>query len=107
MRAVIDALTETVSITQFNRGHAGQIFEDVRKSGPRVVMKNNTPEVVLVSPETWLREQEELEDLRLLVMAQERLERYDPAAVISQEEIDREFGFTEADLEGFEEVEFD
>ena len=107
MSAAIDALTMTVSITQFNRGHAGQIFEDVRKNGTKVVMKNNAPEVVLVSPEEYIRDQKELEDLRLLVMAQERLARYDPSTLISQDEVDRRFNITEEDLKGYEEVEFE
>ena len=107
MSAAIDALSMTVSITQFNRGHAGQIFADVRRNGTKVVMKNNTPVVVLVSPEEYIRDQEELEELRLLVMAQERLSHYDPAALVSQKEIDRKYGITEDDLEGYEEVEFE
>lgn len=107
MRAAIDALTMTVSITQFNRGHAGQIFEDVRRNGTKVVMKNNAPEVVLVSPDTYIRDQEELEDLRLLVMSQERLSRCNPATLVPQEEIYRKYGIAEADLDGYEGVEFE
>ena len=34
-------LNNTVSITAFNRGKAGQIFSNVKKNGMTVVMKNN------------------------------------------------------------------
>ena len=42
MKSVMSALRDTVPINQFNRGLAGKIFEEVKKSGAKVVMKNNT-----------------------------------------------------------------
>ena len=44
MKSVMSALRDTVPINQFNRGLAGKIFEEVKKSGAKVVMKNNTAE---------------------------------------------------------------
>ena len=41
MPSVMSAIQNTVSITQFNRGLAGKIFEDVKTTGAKVVMKNN------------------------------------------------------------------
>ena len=41
MPSVVSAIRDTVPITQFNRGLAGQIFEDVKTHGAKVVMKNN------------------------------------------------------------------
>lgn len=41
MASVMSAITNTVPITQFNRGLAGKIFEDVKQCGAKVVMKNN------------------------------------------------------------------
>lgn len=107
MSSGIDALTMTVSISEFNRGRAGQIFESVRKTGSKVVMKNNAPEVVLVSPDEYIRLKNELEDLEDLLMAQERLAHFDPAKLIDGEKFDKMFGITPEDLEGFEEVEFE
>ena len=51
MASVISAIRDTIPISMFNRGLAGKIFEEVRKAGAKVVMKNNLPECVLVSPE--------------------------------------------------------
>jgi len=65
MNDIMGALTRTISISQFSRGLAGKIFEDIRKNGPKVVIKNNMPEAVILSPEVYLKEQEELENLRL------------------------------------------
>ena len=44
MPSVVSAIRDTVPITQFNRGLAGQIFEDVKTHGAKVVMKNNSAE---------------------------------------------------------------
>lgn len=63
MGYVREILTNTVSISDFNRGLAGRIFESVRKDGPKVVMKNNVPECVLLSPEEYRALMEELEQL--------------------------------------------
>ena len=45
---VVSAIQNTVPISQFNRGLAGQIFEDVKTHGAKVVMKNNVAECVLL-----------------------------------------------------------
>ncbi|MCD7784410.1 MAG: type II toxin-antitoxin system Phd/YefM family antitoxin [Oscillospiraceae bacterium] len=92
------AIENTVPITLFNRGQAGKIFEEVRRDGPKVVIKNNAPECVLISPEDYVKLIDELEDAKLLAIATERMAHFDPDKLISQEEIDREFGFTEDDL---------
>ena len=55
MASVISAIKNTVPISLFNRGQAGKIFEEVRKSGAKVVMKNNVAECVLLSPEEYVR----------------------------------------------------
>ena len=59
-----EALMHTVPISQFNKGMAGKIFEDVRKNGVKVVMKNNAPECVLVSPEEYIEFVEEKRKMR-------------------------------------------
>ena len=107
---MIDALTMTVPISRFNRGLAGKIFEDVRKNGTKVVIKNNRPECVIMSPETYLRIQEkleELEDMRLAAIAEKRLAHMDPSKLISHDEMMRQLGLTDEDLEGFEDVELE
>ena len=37
MASVMSAIKNTVPISQFNRGLAGKIFEDVKQSGTKVV----------------------------------------------------------------------
>ena len=48
MASVMSAITNTVPITQFNRGLAGKIFDEVKQCGANGVM-NNTAECVLLS----------------------------------------------------------
>ena len=63
------AIQNSVPISNFNKGMAGKIFADVRSNGPKVVIKNNTPECVLMSPEEYISLLDELDDMRLLAMA--------------------------------------
>lgn len=107
MTSVRSAIENTVSISQFNRGQAGKIFEDVKQSGAKVVMKNNVPECVLMSPESYIALLDALEDTQLQVLAMERLANYDPEKLISQEEINRKYGITQEELDAMEDVEFE
>ena len=107
MASVVSAITNTVPITQFNRGLAGKIFEDVKRSGAKVVMRNNAAECVLLSPEEYVRLMDEVNDARLLAVATERMAHYDPSALISEEEMNRRLGVTAADLADFDEVDIE
>ncbi len=107
MGTVMSAIQDTVPISAFNRGLAGKVFEDVRRSGAKVVMKNNAAECVLLSPAEYVQLMDELNDARLAALAVERLATYDPDSLISQEEMLRRLGVTESDLEGWDEVEIE
>ena len=107
MKSVMSALRDTVPINQFNRGLAGKIFEEVKKSGAKVVMKNNTAECVLLSPEEYAKLIDEICDSRLLLLASDRMSRADLSKTVSQEEVYRELGLSAADLLGEEDVELE
>ena len=107
MTSVMSAIKNTVPISQFNRGLAGKIFEDVKQSGAKVVMKNNVAECVLISPEEYVRLMDEVNDARLLAVASERMAHFNPATLISEEEMNRRLGITEDDLTGFDEVDIE
>ena len=59
------AIENTIPISSFNRGLAGKIFEEVKRQGAKVVMKNNAPECVLLSPEEYINLLDEVNDARL------------------------------------------
>lgn len=101
------ALENTIPISQFNRGLAGKIFEEVKRYGAKVVMKNNTPECVLLSPEEYIRLLDEANDARLLAIAAQRMSKFNPSTAISQVQVDQEFGFTPSDYEDTDGIEFE
>ena len=75
MTSVISAITNTIPISQFNRGLAGKIFSEVKAHGSKVVMKNNSAEAVIVPPEEYVELMNSLNDYLLLTMAVERMEK--------------------------------
>ncbi|MDE7121176.1 MAG: type II toxin-antitoxin system Phd/YefM family antitoxin [Oscillospiraceae bacterium] len=104
---IIAAIENTISISQFNRGLAGKIFADVRQSGAKVVMKNNVPECVLLSPQEYIRIMDALNDAKLLAIAAERMEHYDSDMMIPAEKVQKNLGIGDEVLSDFEEVEFE
>lgn len=47
---------------------------------------------------------DELNDAHLLAVASERMAHFDPASLISEEEMNRRLGISDNDLAGFDEV---
>lgn len=86
MKSIRSAIENTVSISLFNKGLAGKIFEEVKLSGAKVVMKNNSAEGVILSPNEYLSMLDELSEMRAFVVASERLSRLDPNSLITEEQ---------------------
>ena len=107
MLSVVSAIRNTIPISHFNRGLAGKIFDEVKASGAKVVMKNNVAECVLLSPDEYVRLMDEVNNARLLAVAAERMSSFDPSALVPEEEMDRKLGITEKELESVGEVEFE
>lgn len=107
MNSIRSAIEHTISITQFNRGLAGKIFDEVKRCGAKVVMKNNSPECVLLSPEEYIYLLDELNDARLLATAIQRMSHFNPSTTVSQEQVDQEFGFATSDYENTNDIEFE
>lgn len=104
---IVAAIKNTISITQFNRGLAGKIFQDVKNNGAKVVMKNNTPECVLLSPDEYVKLMDEINDARLLALAVQRMENFNPENTIPENQVMEHLGITDDDLADFDEVEFE
>ena len=94
-----------VPVSRFNKGEAAKIFEEVTKTGMKIAVKNNRPACVLLSPERYEAMMEEMEDLYLMVEAEKRIAEDGPT--ISFQEVLSKNGITEADLEGWEDVEIE
>ena len=80
MTNVISAITNTVPVAQFNRGYAGKIFKEVKKSGTKAVKKNSAAECILLPPGEYVRIMDELNDMRLLTIVNQRMLNSDHAA---------------------------
>lgn len=100
------ALRNMISFSEFNRGQAGKIFEEVKKVGTKIVVKNNNPECVLISVDDYVKMVDEINDMRALLMAADRMSDFDGKTkdTFSQEEIEKMFGI---DTEDCEEVEIE
>ena len=75
-----------------------------------MVVKNNRPTAVVLTPEEYAYLAELEEDIALYNLATERLRRFesDPnAREWTMEEVMEEFGITEEELEAMDEVEFE
>ena len=98
---VLDAL---VPISRFNKGEANKIFDEVRLTGVKVVVKNNAPACVLITPERYQEMIDMINDQYLLALAEER-ERNNTGVTHSFEEVLAERGLTLADIDAMEDVE--
>ena len=86
-----------VPITRFNKGEANKIFDEVRKTGSKIVVKNNAPACVLLSPETYNELINEIEEMKLYALVNERLS-CNEKDYISHDNIMIELGLSKVDL---------
>ena len=107
MPDMTNAITNTISISMFNRGLAGQVFEDVKRSGAKVVMKNNAAECVLLSPEEYVKLMDEVNDARLLALATERMENFDASNAVSETDVLKELEINADDISDAKKVEIE
>ena len=102
MASTVDFMHRLVPITQFNKGQTSRIFDRVRNERQIIVLKNNTPSAVIISPEEYERFSEMEENYHLLLEATERLERAKGKPTISMADSMSEFGITQKDLDAME-----
>lgn len=107
MANISSAIRDTVSISLFNRGLAGKIFDEVKQSGAKVVMKNNAAECVLMSPDEYVKLMDEVNDARLLTVANARMQNFNKDSLVSGKELYEELGITKEDLDSIGEVEIE
>lgn len=99
----VKALSNTiVSISRFNRGEASRIFDEVRRTGVKVVLKNNAPSCVLVEPSRYDEMLEALEDYALFFEAERRMNKPDSGQTLPRQDVLDRLGVTPEDLEGVE-----
>ena len=80
--------SHTVSLSQFSGAQTEQIFERLREERQLTVCNENAPIAVLLSPE---------ENYRLLLLAQDRLEKND-VAMLSEADVMPRLGISETEI---------
>lgn len=107
MAQTANILNSLVSITQFNRGQASRIFDRLRTERQLVVLKNNQPAAVILSPEEYTRLTEAEEDYQLLLLARERLAGDNLKNAIPEQDVLNGLGITEEEIAQAEDVELE
>ena len=93
-----------VPISQFNKGQASKIFDRLRSEKELIVLKNNQPSAIILSPEEYTRLTEIEEDYFLLLEANKRLEENGSKPTVPLSSVLDELGITEKELEETEDV---
>ena len=97
MAYTADILDSLVPITQFNRGQASRIFDRLHNENQLIVLKNNQPAAIILSPSEFQRLSEIEEDYTLLLEATRRLKE-NSSSTSSREEVISELNISEAEL---------
>lgn len=100
-------LRSLVSISQFSKGQATRVFDRLKNEPQLVVLKNNVPAAILLSPEEFGRLAEIEENYRLLMLAQERLSDEQLANARDEASVMRALGISEADIDAAEDVDIE
>ena len=97
MAYTVDILNILVPITQFNRSQASKIFDRLHSESRLIVIKNNQPAAIILSPSEFQRLSEIEEDYTLLLEATRRLKE-DSSSTSSREEVMSELNISESEL---------
>ena len=97
---------DIVTISAFNKGQAGRIFDEVEHDGHKIVFKNNKRKAIILSPALYDALIEMLSDQLLSEEAERRIAASNGNEVSMSEMMQRSC-MTDKDLEGWEDVEID
>ena len=97
-------LQSMVPISQFNKGQAAKIFDRLRSEKELIVLKNNQPSAIILSPEEYMRLTEIEEDYFLLLEANKRLGENENNKTVSFDSVMSDLGISEEELSDMEDV---
>ena len=95
-------INSIVPISRFNKGEANKIFDEVKKSSYKIVVRNNKPICVLITPETYQEMIELIADYKLYVEADKRMKNITDTDCISREDVLSGLGITKDELSNIE-----
>lgn len=100
-------LNSMIPVSRFNKGEAGRIFDALSHDKTKIVIKNNVPIAILLSPAEYTRLIEVNEDSILLAEAAIRIGHSDKKDFISEADFIKSIGLTEADINNGDDVEIE
>ena len=92
-----------VPINQFP-GEASRVFDRLHQENQLIVLKDDQPAAVILSPKEFSRLSEIEEDYQLLLEANRRLANNIDATTLSREQLMRELNITEAEIANAKDV---
>ena len=98
MALATDFLQSLVPISQFNKGQAAKIFDRLHSEKELIVLKNNQPSAVILSPEEYTRLTEIEEDYFLLLEANRRIEENGDKKTVSLDSVMDHLGISKVEL---------
>lgn len=107
MAITADLLQSLVPISQFNKGQAAKIFDRLHSERELIVLKNNQPSAVILSPEEYTRLTEIEEDYYLLLEANKRMEANGNNKTISFDSVMSNLGISEDEFLDTEDVDIE
>ncbi len=107
MAIAADILQSLVPISQFNKGQAAKIFDRLHSENELIVLKNNQPSAIILSPEEYTRLTEIEEDYYLLLEANRRLEADGNNKTVSLDTVMNELEISEDELLDAEDVDIE
>lgn len=107
MAIAADLLQSLVSVSQFNKGQAAKIFDRLHSERELIVLKNNQPSAIILSPEEYTRLTEIEEDYYLLLEANKRMEDTRNNKTVSFDSVMSNLGISEDELLDTEDVDIE
>ncbi len=107
MAIAANLLQSLVPISQFNKGQAAKIFDRLHSEKELIVLKNNQPSAIILSPEEYTRLTEIEEDYFLLLEANRRMEENGNRSTISMKSVMNDLGISEEELMDAEDVDIE
>lgn len=97
--SISGVMNSLVPISRFNKGEANKIFEEVKETGFKIVLKNNSPACVLLTPEAYEQMLETIEEYRLLIEAEKRMENAGAEDYVLHDQVLNELGINKGDID--------
>lgn len=107
MASAANLLQSLIPISQFNKGQAAKIFDRLHSERELIVLKNNQPSAIILSPEEYTRLTEIEEDYFLLLEANRRMQENENKKTVSLDAVMNDLGISKEELIDAEDVDIE